>query len=204
MFCKVSSSRCASPWCRGGPGAGRPGHWVILRLAALLAAWLAALLVAVLAVLACFVLLGLLALLLASCFACFASCFSLPPCFACFASSCFLQPHPRPRPAGARRDPSTQTSKIVRKIIRISADNQATDTCTSTDTCTHQQNNKPEYMLKHKEVERTKVHRSTTKHILTHNIFFKRHNAGSMPVVTRGPPTPLAKPSHRGTDEHDL
>ena len=32
---------------------------------------------------------------------------------------------------------------------------------------------------------------------------FKRHNAGSMPVVTRGPPTPLAKPSHRGTDEHD-
>ncbi len=105
---------------------------------------------------------------------------------------------------GRRRDPSTQTSKTVRKIIRMSADNQATDTCTSTDTCTHQQNNKPEYMLKHKEVERTKVHRSTTKHILTHNICFKRHNAGSMPVVTRGPPTPLAKPSHRGTDEHDL
>ena len=90
LFCKVSSSRCASPWCRGGPGAGRPGHWVILRLAALFAAWLAALL-AVLAVLACFVLLGLLALLLASCFACFASCFLLPPCFACFAS-CFLLP----------------------------------------------------------------------------------------------------------------
>ncbi len=40
----------------------------------------------------------------------------------------------------------------------------------------------------------------TTKHILTHIIFFKRHNAGSMPVVTRGPPTDVGQaltPWHR-------
>ena len=96
MFGKVSSStRCASPWCRGGPGAGRPGHWVILRLAALLAAWLAALL-AVLALLACFVLLGLLLCLL--CLLCWLASFCLV-CLLCFLllallalllASCFL------------------------------------------------------------------------------------------------------------------
>ena len=36
----------------------------------------------------------------------------------------------------------------------------------------------------------------TTKHILTHNICFKRHNAGSMPVVTRGPPTDVGQSSN--------